>query len=477
MMLPDISGLQPNGLIPDTSANFNDDQMYTRVKRKTSLTFASTCSSNIPLSISNPALSYQTNNGNSYRCKLQKTSNTSTSQLSASTSSPIQPVINLQNNFNSNNVSQHYSLTNKSSSSSISSLSSLSTSSSPISPNINPIRTQSDFEANNQIKNQISSEADALSSVTNGHYNNNNHVLSHSSNQKSVSLNASPYLKTQSFSLLPDGNNKYLQEWIFTNRFSHILHLFVNYSSNDILRLSKEDLIKLCGAPDGIRLFNLAHNIQLKSKLTIFITFQSYQAYFSAIFMADWKCKSLIKRLFSLYSAFYRSLSSEDHENKSDKLTIKDEQIIDNNAPASSPSNAYSDDEEIENEENAENNSIIKNEEICNYNNSNIKKSNTNEIKSKENQDQLHIFEKMASNEYKYELFIKLKGILVKTTDEVLNNLVDQSRFLIQFELPAKETQQQETLNASENSSKVSILSKIKLDNDSLIKIIMIPLN
>ena len=292
------------------------------------------------------------------------------------------------------------------------------------------------------------------------------------------------YLPFQNFALLPDCNSKYVHEWLFTNRFSQLLHLFSNYGSNDILRLSKDDLIKLCGAPDGIRCYNLAHNIQIKSKLTIFVTFQNSQSYFSAIFLSDWKCKFIVKRLFSLFSSYVNN-SNGDKEAKISQLTIKDEQIVDNNSNNSngqtSSTNVYteeSEEDDNDSDEHSQNanqkcDSIDKNEDNVLYKNTDDEKLTTIE-----NQDYLYLYEKMQSIEYKYELFFKHKGILVKTTDEVLNNLLDQSRFLIQFELPPVVDTQSVLNNSTEASNKNNqAFSKSLLDKDNLIKIIMIPLN
>ena len=122
--------------------------------------------------------------------------------------------------------------------------------------------------------------------------------------------------------------------------------------------------------------------------------------------MADWKCKSLIKRLTLLYSSFVRNLSGN-HESKLNKLLIRDEQIVENNAPHTSPSNIYSEDDENENnEESCEN--IDKTGDDISYS----KQMSTDEKKSKENQDHLHLFDEMLVNEFKYELFIKLKNLL-----------------------------------------------------------------
>ena len=184
--------------------------------------------------------------------------------------------------------------------------------------------------------------------------------------------------------------------------------------------------------------------------------------------MADWNCKSLVKRLTLLYSSFVRNMNG-DQESKLNKLSIKDEQIIENSSQIS-PNNIYVEDDESENDdddENSESQSIKKNEDDIVYG----KQISTDEKKSQENQEHLQLFDKMLTNEYNYELFIKLKGILVKTTDEVLNNLADQSRFLIQFESAYLNTHQ-ETLKITESTK-----NRVLLDKNNLIKIIMIPLN
>ena len=46
------------------------------------------------------------------------------------------------------------------------------------------------------------------------------------------------------------------RDWLLRNRFSQYLSLFANYSGVDLLRLSRRDLVDLCGTADGIRLYN-----------------------------------------------------------------------------------------------------------------------------------------------------------------------------------------------------------------------------
>uniref|UniRef100_A0A8B9ZBY5 SAM domain-containing protein n=1 Tax=Buteo japonicus TaxID=224669 RepID=A0A8B9ZBY5_9AVES len=46
------------------------------------------------------------------------------------------------------------------------------------------------------------------------------------------------------------------QQWLHRNRFSTFSRLFRNFSGADLLKLTREDVIQICGPADGIRLFN-----------------------------------------------------------------------------------------------------------------------------------------------------------------------------------------------------------------------------
>ncbi|XP_064397820.1 transcription factor CP2-like [Halichondria panicea] len=57
--------------------------------------------------------------------------------------------------------------------------------------------------------------------------------------------------------------------WLTTNRFGQFLSLFANYTCQDLLRLSRRDLLDLCGPADGIRLYNALRSHTVK---VIYIT-------------------------------------------------------------------------------------------------------------------------------------------------------------------------------------------------------------
>ena len=52
--------------------------------------------------------------------------------------------------------------------------------------------------------------------------------------------------------------------WLTANRFGQFLSLLANYICQDLLRLSRRDLVDLCGAADGIRLYNALRSHTVK---------------------------------------------------------------------------------------------------------------------------------------------------------------------------------------------------------------------
>ena len=55
------------------------------------------------------------------------------------------------------------------------------------------------------------------------------------------------------------------RHWLSSHNFSSYLSLFASYSGADLLRLSRRDLVELCGAADGIRLYNALRSRTLRT--------------------------------------------------------------------------------------------------------------------------------------------------------------------------------------------------------------------
>uniref|UniRef100_A0A8C6M713 Transcription factor CP2 n=1 Tax=Nothobranchius furzeri TaxID=105023 RepID=A0A8C6M713_NOTFU len=68
------------------------------------------------------------------------------------------------------------------------------------------------------------------------------------------------------------------QQWLLRNRFSPFCRLFTNFSGSDLLKLTREDVIQICGPADGIRLFNALKGRVVRPRLTIYVCQESQQA-------------------------------------------------------------------------------------------------------------------------------------------------------------------------------------------------------
>ncbi|XP_026473946.1 transcription factor CP2-like protein 1 isoform X2 [Ctenocephalides felis] len=72
--------------------------------------------------------------------------------------------------------------------------------------------------------------------------------------------------------LSQDTNTERMSQWLQNNRFSAYLTTFSHFSGSDIWSLSRDDLIQICGVPDGIRLYNSLHSkIKCTPRLTVYV--------------------------------------------------------------------------------------------------------------------------------------------------------------------------------------------------------------
>ncbi|XP_008583392.1 PREDICTED: upstream-binding protein 1-like isoform X2 [Galeopterus variegatus] len=69
----------------------------------------------------------------------------------------------------------------------------------------------------------------------------------------------------------PSATTQETQQWLIKNRFSSYARLFSDFSGADLLKLTKEDLVQICGAADGIRLYNSLRSTLDRPRLTIYV--------------------------------------------------------------------------------------------------------------------------------------------------------------------------------------------------------------
>ncbi|XP_045435311.1 upstream-binding protein 1 isoform X5 [Pipistrellus kuhlii] len=91
------------------------------------------------------------------------------------------------------------------------------------------------------------------------------------SNSSSPNHQGDGVSQTSSEQLQPSATTQETQQWLVKNRFSSYTRLFSNFSGADLLKLTKEDLVQICGAADGIRLYNSLKSRSVRPRLTIYV--------------------------------------------------------------------------------------------------------------------------------------------------------------------------------------------------------------
>ncbi|MBN3325475.1 TF2L1 protein, partial [Atractosteus spatula] len=80
-----------------------------------------------------------------------------------------------------------------------------------------------------------------------------------------------PLLPSCSDHLLQSSSIQDTQQWLHRQRFSPFCRLFSNFSGADLLKMSKEDFVQICGPADGIRLFNAIKGRCIQPRLTVYV--------------------------------------------------------------------------------------------------------------------------------------------------------------------------------------------------------------
>uniref|UniRef100_A0A8D0DEW3 Transcription factor CP2-like 1 n=1 Tax=Sander lucioperca TaxID=283035 RepID=A0A8D0DEW3_SANLU len=124
---------------------------------------------------------------------------------------------------------------------------------------------------------------------------------------------------TPSPHLLPSTPPQDAQQWLHRHRFSPFSRLFCSFSGADLLRMSREDLIQICGPADGIRLYNTMKGRCIQPRLTIYVCQQQkrspdisvilllnnrafYNIIYHALYLEELTLLDLSKKIASLYS-------------------------------------------------------------------------------------------------------------------------------------------------------------------------------
>ncbi|XP_034862440.1 transcription factor CP2-like protein 1 [Mirounga leonina] len=118
--------------------------------------------------------------------------------------------------------------------------------------------------------------------------------------------------------LLPSASIQDAQQWLHRNRFSQFCRLFASFSGADLLKMSRDDLVQICGPADGIRLFNAIKGRNVRPKMTIYVCQELEQnraplqkrdgggdsslCVYHAIFLEELTTLELVEKIANLYS-------------------------------------------------------------------------------------------------------------------------------------------------------------------------------
>uniref|UniRef100_A0A8C1EIG4 Upstream-binding protein 1 n=1 Tax=Cyprinus carpio carpio TaxID=630221 RepID=A0A8C1EIG4_CYPCA len=79
-------------------------------------------------------------------------------------------------------------------------------------------------------------------------------------------------------SLSPTASIQDTQKWLLKNRFNSYSRIFTHFSGSDLLKLTREDLVQICGAADGIRLYNALKSRAVCPRLTVYVSLEPSQS-------------------------------------------------------------------------------------------------------------------------------------------------------------------------------------------------------
>ncbi|XP_030388317.1 upstream-binding protein 1 [Scaptodrosophila lebanonensis] len=106
--------------------------------------------------------------------------------------------------------------------------------------------------------------------------------------------------------IMPDSTPAQVTQWLTQNRLTAYLTTFSQFSGADILRMSKEDLVQICGLADGIRMFNILRAKTIAPRLTLYVSLDGCS--YNAIYLLSNTAKELQQKLYKL-PGFYEFMS------------------------------------------------------------------------------------------------------------------------------------------------------------------------
>ncbi|XP_049308823.1 transcription factor CP2-like protein 1 isoform X2 [Bactrocera dorsalis] len=126
-------------------------------------------------------------------------------------------------------------------------------------------------------------------------------------NMVSPQQSATPDMDDYAINILPESSPSQVAQWLSHHRLTSYLSTFSHFSGADIMRMSKEDLIQICGLADGIRMFNILRAKAIAPRLTLYVSLDGNS--YNAIYLLSNTSKELMQKLCKM-PGFYEMIAN-----------------------------------------------------------------------------------------------------------------------------------------------------------------------
>ncbi|PAA49283.1 hypothetical protein BOX15_Mlig024739g1, partial [Macrostomum lignano] len=99
-----------------------------------------------------------------------------------------------------------------------------------------------------------------------------------------------------------DSSPQQVADWLEQNRFATVARLFANFNGADLLRLSRADLIEICGPSDGVRLYNGLAQRPCRYKLLFYVG-QESENVFHPVYLSTLSYQELLTKIAGLFQS------------------------------------------------------------------------------------------------------------------------------------------------------------------------------
>ncbi|KAJ8282599.1 hypothetical protein COCON_G00051180 [Conger conger] len=124
------------------------------------------------------------------------------------------------------------------------------------------------------------------------------------------------------------------QLWLHRHRFSPFCRLFSRFSGADLLKMSKEDFIQICGPADGIRLYNATKGRCIQPRLTVYVSQQQPKPaggdVYHAIYLEDLTTQELTEKIANLYRISPKQISQVYRQSRAGVHVVVSDEMVQN---------------------------------------------------------------------------------------------------------------------------------------------------